>query len=120
MKTTRIAVKQSVIIKPDCLRPHMILLLNGMLRVAPDTTDGTMWVTEGWRDERHPNDAHNWCNAWDVRSWNVINRGYSDLELRMDAWAFAAREALKRDGPFQFEAHGEGPRLHLHGEFDPR
>lgn len=120
MKTTLIAFKESAIVKPGCLRPHMIELLDAMLAVAPDTVDGIMWVTEGWRPERHPNDAHTWCNAWDIRSRNVISRGDSDLEIIMDLWGRDASEELGKHHQFDFEAHGEGTGLHLHSEYDPR
>lgn len=120
MKTTSIAFKESCIIKPGCLRPHMIDLLQVLLMVAPDTNDGTLWITEGWRPERHPNDAHTWCNAWDVRSKNVIVASITGRALLMDRWATDARTHYG-PGPFQFEAHGgPGPGLHLHAEFDPR
>jgi hypothetical protein len=119
MKTELIAFKDSAIIKPGCLRPHMIDLLDVLLDVAPDTADGVMWITEGWRIERHPNDAHTWCNAWDIRSKNVIEQGAFNKEFIMNKWGNDARGVLS-SGYFQFEAHGSGPALHLHAEYDPR
>jgi hypothetical protein len=120
VKTTLIAFKESAIIKPGCLRPHMTELLEVLLLVAPDTNDGIMWVTEGWRPQRHPNDAHTWCNAWDVRSKNVIvatPAGRGDI---MDQWGEDARHEYGRGSPMQFDAHGMGAGLHLHAEYDPR
>ena len=124
MKTTLMAYKDSAIIKPGCLRPHMIELLLALLATSPDTHDGIMWVTEAWRPARHTDDAHTWCNAFDIRSKNVIERGNSNsLRAKMTQWGRDTRQYLRQTSgvhSFQFEAHGDGQALHLHAEFDPR
>lgn len=120
MKTTRIAFKESAIAKPNCFLPHRVEMRNALLAVAPDTVDGIMWITELWRPERHPNDAHTWCNADDIRSRNVIAASQSDRELIMDKWGRDADRYMGDKPENQFEAHGDGPSLHLHAETDPR
>ena len=120
MRTTTIAFKDSARLKLGHLRPHMSHLLEALLATAPETEDGIMWVTEGYRPERHANDAHTWGNAWDIRSKNVIADDWDELEIIMTEWG-AETNALLGDSPaYQFEAHGSGTGLHLHAEYDPR
>jgi len=117
MKTAHLAFKDGVRLRAACFAPHMVRLLTVLLSVAPDTRDGCMVVTEAWRKPRHPDDAHTWCNAFDIRSRNVIHEG--SLEPAMLAWASRAKASL--DSPdWQIVVHGEGPGLHMHAEFDPR
>ena len=122
MKTTLIAFKENATFKPSCFRPEMVALLTALLETAPDTTDGRMVVTEGHRNPRHPDDAHTWCSAFDIRSRNVLAPHEYALEIKLQLWAKRARKRLNDElGVYQFAVHGgPGPGLHIHAEIDPR
>lgn len=117
MKPSELAFKENVRLRPGCFLPHMVRLLEVLLETAPETRDGRVVITEAWRDPLHPDDAHTWCNAFDVRSRNVIHDG--DLISEMLAWASRAR-VLLGSPHWHIVVHGEGPGLHIHAEWDPR
>ena len=122
MKTEVIAFKENASFKPSCFRFEMVALLTALLETAPETTDGRMVVTEGHRNPRHPDDAHTWCSAFDIRSRNVLADSELALDLKLREWASRARERLDDPlGIYQLVVHGgPGPRLHIHAEIDPR
>lgn len=120
MKTTMIAFKESARLTPTNLSKEMVEFLLVLLEVAPETEDGIMWVTEGYRKEIHPNDAHTWCSAWDIRSKNVLAASWQDRREVLIRWVELARETLRHKPWYQFEVHGDGDALHMHAEIDPR
>ena len=122
MKTDVIAFKENASFKPNCFRLEMVALLTALLETAPETTDGRMVVTEGHRNPRHPDDAHTWCSAFDIRSRNVLAETDSAREFELREWASRARARMDDPlGIYQLVVHGgPGPRLHIHAEIDPR
>lgn len=122
MRTELIAFKENATFKPSCFRPEMVALLTALLETAPDTTDGRMVVTEGHRNPRHPDDAHTWCSAFDIRSRNLLADSEIARDLKLREWVRLARERLDdKLGIYQFAVHGgPGPGLHIHAEIDPR
>ena len=122
MKTDVIAFKENASFKPSCFRLEMVALLTALLETAPETTDGRMVVTEGHRHPRHPDDAHTWCSAFDIRSRNVLAETDSAREFELREWASRARARMDDPlGIYKLVVHGgPGPRLHIHAEIDPR
>tara|TARA_R110000824_G_scaffold87037_8_gene214880 strand:- start:2692 stop:3057 length:366 start_codon:yes stop_codon:yes gene_type:complete len=121
MITESIAFKENASFKPSNFRPEMVALLTALLVTAPDTTDGRMVITEGHRPAQHTDDAHTWCNAFDIRSQNVEAADDDARELAMWEWVGRVRQRLDDPlGSYQFVVHGEGFSMHIHAEIDPR
>ena len=121
MITESIAFKENASFKTSNFRPEMVALLTALLVTAPDTTDGRMVITEGHRPAQHTDDAHTWCNAFDIRSQNVEAEDQDARELAMWHWVGRVRQRLDDPlGSYQFVVHGEGFNMHIHAEIDPR
>lgn len=126
MRPTHIQFKQGVQWKPAHGLWAPTRILEVALETAPDTSDGILWVTEGWREPiREGLDLHNLCLAWDFRIRNFSTAPGSKEEvyerIQVVAWGHVnmMRDVLL-DGRFQFAVHGEGANIHTHAEFDPR
>jgi hypothetical protein len=77
-------------------------------------------ITEAWRLPRHPDDAHSWCNAFDIRIHNIAGWSTPEEELAA-AWVWVKKMRADLDDPrYQFDVHGVGANAHIHAEFDPR
>jgi len=99
--------------------PHVWRMLEVAAETAENLANDTMVVTEGYRDARHPDDAHTWCLAFDLRIHNIQLEG--SLARYNAAWAWVKRmRAVHQDPRYQFVVHGEGANAHIHMEFDPR
>ena len=127
MKTEAIHFKQGVHWKKSHGLWAPTRILEVALETAPDTEDGLLWVTGGWREPRDPRelDLHNLCLAWDFRIRNFsVARGTDQEEYdsrRTLAWGWVNMQRDKHeDRRFQFDVHGEGANIHTHAEFDPR
>lgn len=101
--------------------------------VAPKPWPEAIVVSEAWRPQRNPMalDLHERCQAFDLSlnpwrplltdspSWarKVHSFGMQGaLEMLGRDWATALGEQLSP--LWDFECHGEGHNLHLHGELD--
>ena len=99
--------------------PHVWKLLDIAADTAPSLKNDTLVVTEGWRLPRHPDDAHSWCLAFDLRIHNILED--HEEARKLAAWAWVKRMRAVLDDPrYQFDVHGEGRNAHIHMEFDPR
>ena len=119
MKTTSAKYKEGVTVKLANELPHVQLIRTVALATAPDTADGICWTTEAWRPPRHTDDAHNWCNAFDLRVWNIEGNHREEKILKGWDWIKRMRLVLN-DQRYQFDQHGKGNGIHIHAEFDPR
>lgn len=117
---TGIQFKKGVIVRPSHGLPHVWAMLECALRHAPDfEKDNDMVVTEAWRLPRHPDDAHSWCNAFDLRIRNIPIS--SEPGRIAAAWDWVRRMRADLGDPrYQFDVHGVGGNAHIHMEFDPR
>lgn len=114
-----IQFKKGVNVRPAHGLPHIWKLLEVAAETAPEMDDDHIVVTEAWRLPRHPDDAHTWCNAFDLRIHNIAERSADEREDA--AWAWVKRmRAEHLDSRYQFVVHGEGANAHIHMEFDPR
>lgn len=109
--------------------PHIWRMLEVAKQTAPPLEKETLTVTEAWRHARHPDDAHSWCNAFDLRvrtikiPRNVSNSTPTHLyeAKKAEAWRWVARMRKVLDDPrYQFVVHGKDSNIHIHMEFDPR
>lgn len=121
--------KSGVKIKTAHGLPHIWRMIEIAVETAPALEDDTLVITEAWRLPRHPDDAHSWCNAFDVRVRTIlIPRKVSDSTTthlyaarKAEAWRWVARIRKSLHDPrYQFDVHGEGSNIHIHMEFDPR
>ncbi len=109
--------QKNVIILERALAPEILLMLETVVATAPPTTDGLVWVTDGWRPD--PNSKHYYGEAFDIRIKNVkgfdIEKfSYSKIVAR---WA----ENLQRKlGPDYDVVYGGDHLNHIHVEFDAK
>jgi hypothetical protein len=119
MKGVDIRLKKDVTLRPAHGLPHVWRMLESAVRCAPELDKDELIVTEAWRLPRHPDDAHSWCNAFDLRIHNIS--GMDPDERVAEAWAWVKRMRADLDDPrYQFDVHGVGGSAHIHMEFDPR
>ena len=120
MRGVNIRLKRGVTLRPAHGLPHVWRMLESAVRCAPDMDGDEIVVTEAHRSPRHPDDAHTWCNAFDLRIHNMS--GYSTPEQELDlAWRWVKKmRADLKDPRYQFDVHGVGANAHIHMEFDPR
>lgn len=127
MKGMNIRLKKGVILRPAHGLPHVWCMIECAVRQAPDLRNDELVITEAWRHARHPDDAHTWCLAFDLRIHNIIGAipnpsDQLDSEGRVAAaWVWVRRMRAELDDPrYQFDVHGIGGNAHIHMEFDPR
>lgn len=113
-----IEIKQRVVLRTAHFRPHMVQIIMVAFATQPETTDGKLVITEGWRDIRDSLDFHEHCAAFDFRCKNLVGASQEERERQGHAWAAVMRERLGSD--YDVIAHGEGDNFHVHAEFDPR
>lgn len=132
MHTDHIRFKDGVQWRLSHSQPAFQRILEVALECAPETTDGTLWVTELWREPRRALDLHTLCLAVDFRIHNFVvdselpeDKAY--VKRREKAWGFVNwMRDTHDDRRYQFAVHGSGrhiamdPTIHIHAEFDPR
>tara|TARA_R110002126_G_scaffold131039_3_gene274712 strand:+ start:504 stop:881 length:378 start_codon:yes stop_codon:yes gene_type:complete len=116
-----IEFKPGVKVKTAHGLPHIWLMIETALAAAPPVEADTVVVTEAWREPRHPDDAHSWCSAFDLRIRNIITSEGTLDAREAKAWVWVNRMRAELDDPrYQFDVHGVGGNAHIHMEFDPR
>ena len=118
--------KDGVVCKHGHFEPHITRIFQAALVTAPLMTDGTVWVTQAWRNIRESLDFHELVAAIDFRCKNIVVKTGADSEdsqrlnrgLIGQKWAERMSEILGPD--YDCIAHGYGDNFHLHIEFDPR
>lgn len=112
-------LKEGVVMREANTHPHMLLILKAAVATAPKFRGPNLVVvTEAWRRARHPDDAHEWCNAFDLRTRAIMLEAGQTEEQAGWEWVARMRDHLGGDVRYQFDVHG--PTLHIHAEFDPR
>lgn len=120
MKPTAIRVKEGVLFIAAHFEPESALILRVLFQCAPETTDGLIWITEGFRPPRHPRDLHTVGRAFDLRIHNIMEPTAARRIVAARAWVARAR-AVHGDARYQFEIHGATPaEFHVHAEFDQK
>jgi len=120
MITREIRVKDGVRFVGEHFSPESSQIIRVLYLVVPETVDGIMWITEGWRPARHSRDLHTDGKAFDIRIHNLIGRTHEERVSLARAWVQKARDS--HDNPaYQFEIHGTtAAQFHIHAEYDKR
>jgi hypothetical protein len=120
MQVTGIRVKAGVTFVAEHFSPDAARIARVILTCAPETRDGFVWITEGWRVARHPRDLHAVGLAFDFRIHNLTGATHEARLAQARAWVHRCRQA-HADRRYQFEIHGAKPEeFHIHAEFDTR
>lgn len=97
-------------------RPEVIAIVYCAALEAPETKDGEIVVSEGYRDIRNSRDLHEELRAFDF-SLNGVN---GDHDFRAAVGVQWADRTNRRLGPgYHTAVHGIGSNLHMHIELDP-
>jgi len=120
VKTQSIQVKAGVSFVPQHFSPESSAIVRVLFLCAPETQDGILWITEGWRPARHQRDLHTLGLAFDVRIHNLMGSTQDARVAQARLWVARCRDT--HDDPrYQFEIHGATPaQFHIHAEFDQR
>ena len=106
--------KSGVVIIGRHFDPEIRIMLDVARETAPKTTDGAIWITEGWRPD---NGGHGAGRAFDLRIRNV--KGFKGFVFNktVAAWAQRMRDKL---GPEYIVIYGDRNHLdHIHVEWKP-
>lgn len=120
MQVREIRVKEGVRFIGEHFSPEVSIILKALFNNCPGTTDGFMWITEGWRPARHPKDLHTQGRAFDVRIHNLLADTHAGRVLLAQGWVAASRLDIPNPA-HQFEIHGATvAQYHIHAEYDPK
>jgi len=111
-------IKEGVVLKDGHFLPHMTAIIHAAIETAPVTTDGCVWITEGYRRIRETLDMHEQVAAFDFRCRNLDSIDAAGKIEAGHQWAARMQAALGDN--YDVIAHGLGDAFHVHAEYDPR
>ena len=115
--------KEGCVLKHGHFQPHIAAIFMAALETAPIMEDGSVWVTQCYRDIRDTLDFHELTAAVDFRCKSIVVHDSQAAALlnREDLGrAWADRMSAKLGPSYDCIAHGSGANFHLHVEYDPR
>lgn len=96
-------------------QPKISAIVMNVCNIVRDMDCGdSVWITEGYRDIRDTRDLHEELLALDL---TISNKGVKITPALYDE--VADRLAMRLGPDYDVVAHGEGPQLHIHAEWDP-
>lgn len=120
MKVQEIRNKAGVRFVAGHFRPESAQLVEAYFEAMRgfETTDGILWITEGWRPARKARDLHTLGRAFDFRIHNLLAPSHEG-RVELARQVVAAARARLGNPRCQFEIHGATlAQFHTHAEFD--